>query len=388
MVSHVFGDKVKGTINIDYDYLEGFMFDTFVSYGVDPEDAKICADVLIASDKRGIDSHGIGRLKPIYCERMDAKILKAKSKLTFVSQTPTTAVVDGDGGIGLSIGPKCMQIAIDKAKTHGVGMVCVRNSTHYGFAGYYGLMASDQGCIGITGTNARPSIAPTYGVSPMMGTNPLVFGIPSSETFPFVIDCATSVNQRGKIEKYAREGKPTPPGAVISIDGKELTDSDLILKMLVEKRCAMTPLGGAGDSMAGYKGYGYAATVEILSAALQGNNWGHALADKYVENGETKRRPSLLGHFFLAIDISKFRDVNAFKSDVTKILQGFRDSKKDPKYGGRIYTAGEPEHLAWAKRSNDGGTPVPPALQRQMIQLRDAFQDAALRKKYEKFSFE
>lgn len=384
----VYGKKVPGTVVIDYDYLRDFMRDTFVAYGCDAGDADICADVLIASDKRGIDSHGIGRLKPIYCERMDAKILKANSRLTFVKQTATTAVVDGGGGIGLSIGPKCMQIAINKAKRHGIGMVCVRNSTHYGFAGYYGLMAAEQGCIGVTGTNARPSIAPTYGVSPMMGTNPLVFGLPSDDPFPFVLDCATSVNQRGKVEKYAREGKNTPPGAVISVDGKELTDSNLILKMLIEKKCAMTPLGGAGHSMAGYKGYGYAATVEILSAALQGNNWGHALADKYKgEDGSTKRRPSLLGHFFIAIDISAFRDPTDFKKDVGQILRGFRDSKKDPNYGGRIYTAGEPEHVAWAHRSNHGGTPVPPALQKQMKELRDNFGEK-LRRKYAKLPFE
>eukprot|EP00939_MAST-03C_sp_MAST-3C-sp1_P003468 g3468.t1 len=385
----VYGKKVKGTAVVDYDYLKDFMKDTFVAYGCPEGDASISADVLIASDKRGIDSHGIGRLKPIYCERMDVGILKADSKLTFISQTATTAVVDGAGGIGLSIGPKCMALAISKAKASGIGMVCVRNSTHYGFAGYYGLMAAEQNCIGITGTNARPSIAPTYGVAPMMGTNPLVFGLPSNDPFPFVLDCATSVNQRGKIEKYAREGKSTPPGAVISADGKEVTDSNEILRLLVEKKCAMTPLGGSGHKMAGYKGYGYSSTVEILSAALQGNGWGGSLADKYVDEttGETKRRPSLLGHFFIAIDVSAFRDPADFKRDVSAILRGFRESKKDPNYGGRIYTAGEPEHVAWAHRSNHGGTPVPPALQKQMVELRNAF-PAVLRKKYAKLPFE
>ena len=201
-----------------------------------------------------------------------------------------------------------MQLAINKAKRHGVGMVCVRNSTHYGFAGYYGLMAADAGCIGVTGTNARPSIAPTYGVEPMMGTNPLVFGIPSDDAFPFVLDCATSVNQRGKIEKYAREGQPTPRGAVISTAGDELTDSNDILDALVARTAALTPLGGAGHAMAGYKGYGYAATVEILCAALQGNQWGEALSEEHVDKatGEKKTRPSKLGHFFIAIDAEAF----------------------------------------------------------------------------------
>ena len=134
------------------------------------------------------------------------------------------------------MGPKCMQLAIDKAKRYGVGMVVIRNSTHYGHAAYYGLMADADGCIGITGTNARPSIAPTYSVEPMMGTNPLVFGIPSGDEFPFCIDCATSVQQRGKIEKWARDGKPTPAGAVIGDDGLELTDSK-VTESLVHEGC-------------------------------------------------------------------------------------------------------------------------------------------------------
>lgn len=147
-----------------------------------------------------------------------------------------------------------MQMAIDKAKKHGVGFVACRNSTHYGIAGYYATMATDQGCVGLTGTNARPSIAPTFGVEPMLGTNPLTWGIPGTDEFPFVIDCATSVNQRGKIEKYARDGVDTPRGAVIDDQGIERTDTDGILRDMVLGKCALTPLGGAGDKMGGYKG--------------------------------------------------------------------------------------------------------------------------------------
>mmetsp|Transcript_19826 Transcript_19826/g.51911 ORF Transcript_19826/g.51911 Transcript_19826/m.51911 type:complete len:513 (+) Transcript_19826:147-1685(+) len=385
--NHVFEAKPKSTCVIDYDYLETFIKDTFLKYGCTKADAALCADVLISSDKRGIDSHGIGRLKPIYCDRLDIGILNAQSHMSILKQTPTTAVVDGGLGLGLAIGPKCMQLAIDKAKKHGIGMVAVRNSTHYGFAGYYALMAEKEGCIGITGTNARPSIAPTYGVEPMMGTNPLVFGMPTDESFPFVLDCATSVNQRGKIEKYARESLPMPPGAVICASGEELTDANQILDELVARRAALTPLGGAGHEMAGYKGYGYAATVEILCAALQGNKWGEELSDAYIEDGVKKRRPSSLGHFFIAINVESFTSLDEFQRTCGQILRDLRGSEKDPNAGGRIYTAGEPEHLAWVHRSNTGGTPVPKKLQEDMAQLRDNF-PAKLQEKYRSLPFE
>jgi LDH2 family malate/lactate/ureidoglycolate dehydrogenase len=211
---------------IPFDYLEGFMFDVLVAYGVPEKEARISADVLIESDKRGIDSHGIGRLKPIYCDRIDKGILHPYKDISVVKETDTTALVDGHLGLGLYIGPKCMAMAIAKAKKHGVGFVVAQNSTHYGIAGYYATMASDAGCVGMSGTNARPSIAPTFGVEPMLGTNPLCFGIPTDDSFPFCIDCATSVNQRGKIERYAREGKDTPKGAVIDNAGIERTDTE------------------------------------------------------------------------------------------------------------------------------------------------------------------
>lgn len=379
----VYGAPLPGSETIQFDVLQDFMRDTFTSYGTTAQDADIASDVLIASDKRGIDSHGVGRLRSIYCERMDAGILNAQSKLRIINQTKTTATVDGGNGIGLAIGPKCMQLAIKKAKKHGIGMVCVRNSTHFGFAGYYPLMAAEAGCVGIAGTNARPSVAPTYGTEPMFGTNPIVFGMPSTDKFPFVIDCATSVNQRGKIEKYVREGKPTPAGAVISNDGEELTDSTQILHALIDRTAACTTLGGAGHKLAGYKGYGYATTVEILCSALCENGFGEALADKYIDDdGKRARRPSLLGHFFLAIDITAFTSVEKFKTTTGAILRGLRESKKDPKGPGRIYTAGEPEWVAWSHRSNYGGTTISPALIKDMKELREGF-SPALKKKYE-----
>lgn len=154
---------------VDFDYMKQFMKDVFLSYGCTEGQAEISSDVLIEADKRGIDSHGLGRLKPIYCDRMDKGILWANKPIDIVKETETTALVDGNLGLGLYIGPYCMKMAIEKAKKYGVGFVAVQNSTHYGIAGYYTTMATDAGCIGFSGTNARPSIAPTFGVEPMLG---------------------------------------------------------------------------------------------------------------------------------------------------------------------------------------------------------------------------
>ena len=169
---------------VDFDTMEQFMIDVFKAAGVPEEDAKICADVLITSDKRGIDSHGIGRLKPIYIDRIMDGIINPVTKIKVVKEGPTTAVLDGQNGMGQVISKKAMEMAIEKAENYGMGMVAVRNSNHYGIAGYYVLMAVEAGMIGITGTNARPSIAPTFGVENMLGTNPLTFGIPTDEEFP------------------------------------------------------------------------------------------------------------------------------------------------------------------------------------------------------------
>lgn len=369
---------------VDFDYMQTFIKDVFLSYGIPPDRAELCSDVLIEADKRGIDSHGLGRLKPIYCDRMDKGIVLPTAPIDIVMECEGTALVDGNLGIGLYIGPYCMQLAIDKAKRYGVGFVACRNSTHYGIAGYYATMATDQGCIGLTGTNARPSIAPTFGTEPMMGTNPLTFGIPTSDPFPFVIDCATSVNQRGKIERYAREGVETPRGMVIDNMGVERTDTNGILVDLELGTCALTPLGGAGDTMGGYKGYGWAATVELLCTAIQSGPWGEGICGVDRATGSPRSMP--LGHFFLAIDIEKLCPLGIFKENASGFLRALRESRKDPTGPGRIWTAGEPEHDARTERVGQGGMTVPPALQKNMIALRDA--RPGLKEKYGKFPFE
>lgn len=354
----------ENVVWVSFDALERFMADVFKGLGVPEEDAAICADVLITSDKRGIDSHGINRMKPIYYDRIKAGIQSPVTRFEIVREGPTTAVVDGHDGMGHVIGKKAMELAIEKAKKYGMGMVAVRNSSHYGIAGYYPLMAIEEGMIGITGTNARPSIAPTFGVENMLGTNPLTFGMPSDEAFPFVLDCATSITQRGKIEAYERIGKELPEGWVIDEDGNTRTDTKQVLEDLVKGTAALTPLGGIGEDGGGYKGYGYATVVEILSAALQGGSFLKMLSG--LDNG--KKVPYHLGHFFMAIDISAFTELESFRKITGDILRELRASKKMPGQD-RIYTAGEKEYLAWLERK-DRGVPVNRALQLEILQMQ------------------
>ncbi|HZK86449.1 MAG TPA: Ldh family oxidoreductase [Syntrophomonas sp.] len=353
-------------VYLDFDYLEKFMVEVFYGLGVPRDEAAICADILITADKRGIDSHGIGRLKPIYYDRIKAGIQEAVTHVEIIREGPTTAVIDGHNGMGHVIGKRSMQMAIDKAKNFGMGMVAVRNSTHYGIAGYYALMATQAGMIGMTGSNARPSIAPTFGVENMLGTNPLTFGIPTDEDFPFVLDCATAVSQRGKIEVYARDNKTIPEGWVIDKTGHSRTDTKQILLDLVSGQAALTPLGGIGEDNAGYKGYGYATVVEIMSAALQGGAFLKALSGT---DQAGKPGPYQLGHFFLAIDVETFTDLASFKQSSGDILRALRASEKAPG-ASRIYTAGEKEQLAWLARK-DRGAPLNQALQKEILQMRD-----------------
>ncbi|HOX44364.1 MAG TPA: Ldh family oxidoreductase [Myxococcota bacterium] len=349
---------------VPFDALERFMRDVFVAVGVPPEDAAVCAEVLITADKRGIESHGIGRMKPIYYDRLKQGIQFARTEFEIVREGPTTAVVDGHHGMGHVIGQRAMQLCIDKARRYGLGMVAVRNSTHYGIAGYYSIMACQAGMIGMTGSNARPSIAPTFGVENMLGTNPMTFGLPTDEDFPFVIDCATSVSQRGKIEWYEREGKQLPPGWVIDEQGRTRTDTAQILKDLVKGTAALTPLGGLGEETAGYKGYGYATVVEMLCAALQQGAFMKGLLG--FEGG--KPVPYKLGHFFLAIDVEAFCPLQDFKRLTGEICRQLRASKKAPG-ATRIYTAGEKEHLVWLERK-DKGAPVNGALRKHIDVMR------------------
>jgi L-2-hydroxycarboxylate dehydrogenase (NAD+) len=352
---------------IQFDLLEAFIIDVFKGVGVPDEDARTCAEVLINADRRGIDSHGVGRLKPIYYDRIvKGGIQQPVTQFEIVRDHKATAVVDGHHGMGMVIAKRCMKMAIEKARVHGLGMVVARNSTHYGYAAHYALMAVEAGMIGITGTNARPSIAPTHGVENMMGTNPLVFGIPTDEEFPFTNDYATSIVQRGKIEQYVREQRSCPEGLVINWNGKTETDPQKILDDLIKGRSAFAPVGGLSEETGGHKGYGFATVVEILSAALQQGAYLKMLSGR-DELGQSV--PYSLGHFFMAIDIECFADLASFKKTTGNILRGLRASQKMPG-AERIYTCGEKEYLASLERMNSG-VPVGPAIQRELCAMRD-----------------
>ncbi|MEG0778450.1 MAG: Ldh family oxidoreductase [Oscillospiraceae bacterium] len=353
---------------VSWDLMQRFLTDAFVSAGVPREDAEICTDVLLESDRRGIESHGCNRFKPIYIDRIASGIQKPVTKIDVLKETPTTAVLDANDGMGMIASHRAMEMAIEKAKKCGLAMVAVRNSTHYGIAGYWATMATKAGLIGITGTNARMSIAPTFGVENMLGTNPLTIGFPTDEPFPFMLDCATSITQRGKIEFYARSGRDTPAGMVIGRDGSAMTDSKQILHDLSSGEAALAPLGGIGEEMGGYKGYGYATAVEVLSAALQAGSFLRALSGM-DENGG--KQPYHLGHFFLVIDPEAFMGLSSFEKTCGDILRDLRASEKAPGHD-RIYTAGEKEYLVWLDRK-DKGVPLGDAVQKDITTVRDSF---------------
>ena len=351
---------------VPFDEMEAFMRDVFRGIGVPEADAALCADVLVTADKRGIDSHGTGRLKPIYYDRIvHDKIQQPVTELEIVRDHLATAVVDGHDGMGMVVSHRCMEMAIEKAAAHGVGVVVARNSTHYGIAAYYPMMACARDMIGMSCTNARPSIAPTFGVENMLGTNPLVFAMPTDEAFVFTNDYATSITQRGKIEKYARDGQEMPAGWVIDRSGGTKTDPKAVLEDLVAGEAALVPLGGIGEETGGYKGYGYATVVEILSAALQQG----AFMKQLLGYEDGKKAPYRLGHFFMAIDINAFTEPAAFKKTTGDILRDLRASAKSPGED-RIYTCGEKEYLAWLEREHKG-VPVNPELQVQLVTMRD-----------------
>lgn len=352
---------------IQFDFLEEFMVRVMVRAGIPEDDARIVADVLIQADKLGFDSHGVNRFKPIYLDRIRDGILDPVTNPEIVRETYTTAVVDGHNGMGHVISYRAMKMAIQKARTYGMGMVAVRNSSHYGFAGYYPLMAVRENMIGITGTNARPSVAPTFGVENILGTNPLTFGIPTDEPFPFLLDCATSISQRGKVELYARQGKELPKGWVINSSGESETDSRKVLRDLITGEAALVPLGGIGEETAGYKGYGYATVVEILSSALQQGAFMKMISG--ISDG--KKVPLSVGHFFIAVDISAFTEPADFKKTAGDILRDLRNSKKMPGQS-RIYTAGEKEHDTWMLRK-EKGVPFSPELMEEFQGLCNSY---------------
>jgi LDH2 family malate/lactate/ureidoglycolate dehydrogenase len=352
------------SIYVPLDKLINFMVDALVAMGIPSEDAHIIADVLITADLWGVRSHGVAHLK-MYHERMKKGLQLPVTKWAVVKDTPTTAVIDGGNGMGMVVGFQSMNLAIQKAHQFGLGAVAVRNSSHYGVAGYYPLMAVREGMVGLSVTNAHPSTAPTFGVKPMLGTNPIAIAAPTDEPFPFMYDAATSIVPRGKIEVAARANKPIPEGWVINQDGVSATDSSTMIAKMNQDKLALLPIGGMGELMGGHKGYGLATMVEIFSASFQNGAFLSMLHD-IDHNGN----PQFLriGHFFLAIDIEHFIPLDGFKKITGEIMRELRNSTKAPGQP-RIYTAGEKKYYN-TQRVRAEGVEITPGVQKALQTLR------------------
>ena len=352
------------SVRVPANKLVEFTMDALLAMGVPVEDAKIIVNVLITSDMWGIRSHGVAHLR-MYHERIKAGLQLPVTNWTVIKDTPTTAVIDGGNGMGMVVGYYAMQLAIQKARQYGMGSVAVRNSSHYGVAGYYPMMAIKEGQTGISFTNAHPSIAPTFGVQPMLGTNPIAVGVPTDEPFPFLFDAATSIVPRGKIEVAARANKPVPEGWVTSQDGTPATESNGMIALMNKGLTALLPLGGVGELMGGHKGYGLATMVEIFSAAFQNGTYLSGLHDTDAEGNPQFLR---IGHFFLAIDVEHFLPLAEFKRITGNIMRELRSSQKAPDQA-RIYTAGEKEYYTM-QRVQAEGVEIAPGVQRALNILR------------------
>ena len=350
------------SVYVPLNRLMSFAIEALVKMGVPHADAEIVADVLLAADQYGVRSHGLAHLK-MYYQRMKSGLQQPVTRWTIVHETPTTAVIDGGNGMGMVAGHNAMRIAIEKARQNGLGAVAVRNSSHYGIAGYYSRMAAKEGMVGMSFTNAHPSIAPTFGVKPLLGTNPIAFSAPTDENFEFTFDAATSIAPRGKIEIAERTGRAIPKGWVIKEDGSLATNSTNLLKEMNEGKAALLPLGGSGELMGGHKGYGLATIVEILSAAFQDGAYLSELDDKDKQGNP---HPSRIGHFFLAINIANFVPLDHFRKTAGGILRELRQSGLGDR---KIYTAGEQSYLSATQVSQEG-VKVGPNLQKALTMLR------------------
>jgi L-2-hydroxycarboxylate dehydrogenase (NAD+) len=334
--------------------LREFTTRVFQSTGVPDDDARLAADVLLAADLRGIDSHGVARLRT-YVELLRAGRINPRPTLRTVRETLGTATVDGDNGLGLVVGPKANRMAMDKAEQAGTGWVVVRHSNHYGIAGYYALKAVERDMIGWSMTNSSRGVAPLWGGERMLGTNPIAVAFPAGSEPPIVVDMATSAVAYGKIEIAHREGKSIPEGWAIDREGRPTTDPKAMMD-----GGALLPLGSVREQ-GGHKGYALALMVDVLSAVLPGANWG-PFAPSFVLRGERPTRQVGLGigHLFGAMRVDAFRDPQEFKAQVDELVRALRATRPAPGTSGPLIP-GDPERAAEEERRNQG-IPLLPAV--------------------------
>lgn len=333
--------------------------------GCSPEHAQLAADVLLRSDLRGIDSHGAARLTG-YVRLWEKKRINTSPNIRIVHETATTATVDGDAGLGLVVAPFAMEVAIEKAEKYGSGWVSVRNSNHFGIAGYHALLAVERDMIGFAMTNASPLVSPTYSSERLLGTNPMCYAFPAGKYPPVIVDMATSAAANGKLEIAQRSGKQVPEGWIQDKQGKPVTDPHAL-----KSGGALLPLG-SNPEHGSHKGFGLSATVDILSAVLSGANYG-PWAPPFVAFLEPPADPVGLGigHFLGAMRVDGFRPADEFKAHLDNWIERFKSSKTiNPDQ--RVIIPGEPETEAEIERKANG-IPLVDAVVKDLNGLAERF---------------
>jgi L-2-hydroxycarboxylate dehydrogenase (NAD+) len=339
---------------ISYQQLLTFTIDIFRRIGCPETDARTAAAALLSADLRGIDSHGVARLVG-YIRLWEAGRANPKPNLRIIHETSSTAVVDGDSGLGLVVAPYAMQVAIRKAETCGTGWVSVQNSNHFGIAGYHALSAVAKDMIGIAMTNASALVAPTFSIERMLGTNPICVAVPAGQEPPFVADLATTTAANGKLEILQRKNEPAPYGWIQDKDGNPSTDPHEL-----KSGGALLPLGGDRDH-GSHKGYALGAVVDIFSAILSGANYGPWVPPfpAYIPM-PTGMPGKGIGHFFGAMRIDAFRPADEFKKHMDNWIRRFRSATPAPGYE-KVLIPGDPERETEAQRLA-GGIPLLPAV--------------------------
>ena len=330
--------------------LTRFCQQVFEKMGVPAKDAHTTSEVLVLADLRGVESHGVARLRRYY-SGLKTGVMVPRPEVKPIHETPLSALIDGGGALGQVAGKKGMDLAIEKALKSGFGFVAVKNSNHYGIAGYYSLMALKHDLIGISLTNSDAYVVPTFGRTVMLGTNPISVAVPALKEKPYVLDMSTAVATLGKLEVYARMGKKIPHGWAVDETGRSCDDPVRVLNNIKGKiGGGLLPLGGLGEEFGGHKGYGLDLLVDIFSGVLSGSANTNLL---YPKTPEGKPLPSLVGHFFGAMRVDFFRPAEAFKKDMDDMIRRLRNS---PKADGcdRIYIHGEKEFELEEKHRKEG----------------------------------
>ncbi len=330
--------------HMSYEKVERFCIEAFKGYGFNEEESKQITAVLLEADLTGIESHGIQRMIR-YHKEITGGMVKLDAKPEVVFETPLSAVIEGNDAMGQILGVNAMQMAIDKAKKSGFGMITVRNSNHYGVAGYYSRMAAEQGLIGMSMTNTEAIMVPTFGKQAMLGTNPIAFAMPA-DPVNYSFDAATTVVPRGKLEVYVKRGNGLPIGWALDETGNDSDEPDRVLSNIINKTGGgILPLGGSGELTSGYKGYGFAMLCEIATAILSGGTTSNYI---YKTPGRSN-----IAQCFIALDYGMFGDKKEIEKSLSKYLQEVRDSAKADGQE-RIYIHGEKEAEARDKVLSEG----------------------------------